>query len=273
MLAREIPSSSEPLPVVGLGTWRTFDPPTITDAALAPIEQTVSVFVEGGGSVIDTSPMYGKAESVAGRVTTKLGVNRELFIATKVWTTGHGQGIRQMEESMRLLDRRQIDLMQIHNLVDWRTHLRTLRDWKAAGRIRYIGITHYEPSSYDALADVIEREPIDFVQLAYSVTVRAAERRVLPVASDRGVAVIVNRPFDGGHLFARASRHPLPPFAQSFGASWPEVLLKFVIAHPAVTCVIPATATPEHMHQNLSAGDGRLPTDRERQKLVEVLES
>jgi diketogulonate reductase-like aldo/keto reductase len=272
MLERQIPSTSEALPVVGLGTWRTFDPLRITDATVAPIERTVAAFERAGGRVIDTSPMYGKAESVVGRVTRSLDLNQRLFIATKVWTTGRDDGVKQMEESMRLLGRTAIDLMQIHNLVDWRTHLPTLREWKASGRIRYIGITHYEPSAYSALAQVIEREQIDFVQLAYSALVRDAERRVLPLAADRGVAVIVNRPFEGGSLVEDVARQPLPAFAQEFGATWAEVLLKFVIAHPAVTCAIPATANVGHLQQNLQAGEGRLPTEGERQQLVELLD-
>jgi len=273
MLERAIPSSSERLPVIGLGTWRTFDPPRITDATLAPIEQTVDAFASAGGRVLDTSPMYGKAESLAGKVTAKLGLNESLFIATKVWTTGRAAGVRQMEESFRLLGRTKLDLMQIHNLVDWRAHMPTLREWKAAGRIRYIGITHYEPSAYSALADVIENERIDFVQLAYSVTVRDAAQRVLPLAAEREVAVIVNRPFEGGGLVSRLARRPLPPFAKDFGASWAEVLLKFVLVHPAVTCVIPATSTSSHLRENLAAGEARLPTPSECRKLVGFLES
>jgi diketogulonate reductase-like aldo/keto reductase len=270
MLERVIPSSGERLPAIGMGTWRTFDPPAITNAALAPIEATVAAFVEAGGHVIDTSPMYGKSEKVVGRVTGNLAVNRELFLATKVWTTGRDAGIRQMEESMRLLGREQLDLMQIHNLVDWRTHLPILREWKASGRVRYIGITHYEPSAYGSLASVIEREPIDFVQLAYSVTVRDAADRVLPLAQDRGVAVIVNRPFEGGELLSRLARQPVPAFARELGTSWGEVLLRFVLAHPAVTCVIPATSSVDHLRDNLRAGEGRLPTPAECEQLIEL---
>lgn len=272
MLDRPIPSSGERLPAVGLGTWRAFDPPKITDATLAPIEGAIATFFKAGGRVIDTSPMYGSAQAIAGRLTLKLGVNRDLFIATKVWTTGRDAGIRQMEESMRLLGRTEIDLMQIHNLVDWRAHLPTLRAWKEAGRIRYVGITHYEPSAYPSLEEVIRQEQVDFVQLAYSATVRAAADRLLPLALERGVAVLVNRPFDGGALFAHVERRPLPPFVQGFGTTWAEVLLKFVLAHPAVTCTIPATATAEHMQANLTGGEGRLPTPRECEQLVEFLE-
>lgn len=273
MLDRTIPSSGERLPAIGLGTWRAFDPPSITDATVAPIRGAVDAFVKAGGRVIDSSPMYGNAQAIAGRVTDELGVNQSLFIATKVWTTGRDAGVRQMEESMRLLGRSRIELMQIHNLVDWRTHLPTLRAWKDAGRIRYIGITHYEPSAYDSLEEVLRQEQLDFVQLAYSATVRAAADRVLPLAADRGVAVLVNRPFDGGALFALVERRPLPAFAQGFGTTWAEVLLKFVLAHPAVTCTIPATATAEHMQANLTGGEGRLPTPKECEQLVAFLES
>lgn len=271
MLERAIPSSSERIPVIGLGTWRTFDPPAVTDAALAPIKDGLATFERGGGRVIDSSPMYGKAEMVAGRLSGELGVNQNLFIATKVWTSGRDAGIRQMEESMRLLDRTQLDLMQIHNLVDWRTHLPTLREWKAAGRIRYIGLTHYHPSAYGSLEDVMRREQIDFVQLAYSVTVRDAAERLLPLAAERGVAVLVNRPFEGGGLLSAILRRPLPPFARAFAAAWSEALLKFVLAHPAVTCAIPATSSHEHMLENLSAGDGRLPTAEECRQLADYV--
>ncbi len=271
MLERTIPSSSEQIPAIGLGTWRTFDPPATTEVALAPIKDALATFVRDGGRVIDSSPMYGKAEMVAGRVSRELAVNQDLFIATKVWTSGRAAGIRQMEESMRLLGRATLDLMQIHNLVDWRAHLPTLREWKAAGRIRYIGITHYEPSAYASLEDVIRREPLDFVQLAYSATVPDAAERLLPLAADRGVAVLVNRPFEGGGLLSRVLRGPLPSFAGAFAATWSEALLKFVLAHPAVTCVIPATATVEHLRENLAAGEGRLPTEQECRTLIASL--
>jgi len=273
MLARIIPSSSERIPAIGLGTWRTFDPPSTSDRLLAPIKESLSTFVSSGGRVIDSSPMYGKSELVVGRLATELGVNSDLFIATKVWTSGRAAGVWQMTESMKLLGRTQVDLMQIHNLVDWRTHLPTLREWKAAGRIRYIGITHYDPSAYAALEDVLRREPLDFVQLAYSATVRAAADRLLPLAADRGIAVLVNRPFEGGGLLSRIVRRPLPPFVRAFAATWSEALLKFVLAHPAVTCVIPATASAEHMRENLAAGEGRLPTEQECRELVSSLSS
>lgn len=273
MLERSIPSSSERIPAVGLGTWRTFDPPSTVDRVTAPIKETLSAFVEAGGRVVDSSPMYGKAEMVLGRLSHELGVNSNLFIATKVWTSGRAAGIWQMTESMKLLGRAQVDLMQIHNLVDWRTQLATLREWKAEGRIRYIGITHYDPSAYATLESVIRSEQLDFVQLAYSATVRDAADRLLPLAADRGVGVLVNRPFEGGGLLSRIAKRALPGFARAFATTWSEALLKFVLAQPAVTCVIPATTSVEHLRDNLAAGDGRLPTEQECRELVSYVSS
>ena len=273
MIERAIPSSSEKIPAIGIGTWRTFDPPSTSERVLAPIRETFSAFVSAGGRVIDSSPMYGKSEMVVGRLSHELGVNANLFIASKVWTSGRAAGVWQMTESMKLLGRTQVDLMQIHNLVDWRTQLPTLREWKAEGRIRYIGITHYDPSAYAALEAVLRSEQVDFVQLAYSATVRDAADRLLPLAADRGVAVLVNRPFEGGGLLSRNVKRALPPFAHAFAATWSEALLKFVLAHPAVTCAIPATASVEHLRDNLAAGDGRLPTDQECRELVSYLSS
>jgi diketogulonate reductase-like aldo/keto reductase len=271
MIERAIPRSDGRLPVIGVGTWRTFDPPSITPETLAPLEATLRVFHNAGGKVIDSSPMYGKSEDVTGRVSKKLGINDELFIATKVWTTGRDAGIKQMEESMRLLGRTRIDLMQIHNLVDWRTHVVTLRDWKEKGRIRYWGITHYEPSAYGDLERVMRQEKPDFVQLAYSIAVRDADRRVFPLASELGIAVLVNRPFDGGDLFSRARRKELPTFVRSFANSWAQAFLKFIIAQPAVTCAIPGTGNPDHMRDNVEGGIGRIPAPDECRELVKFL--
>jgi diketogulonate reductase-like aldo/keto reductase len=271
MLERAIPKSSERLPVIGVGTWRTFDPPAVSAETLAPLEATLRLFHNAGGKVIDSSPMYGKSEDVVGRVTKKLGINADLFIATKVWTTGRTAGIQQMEESMRLLGRPRIDLMQIHNLVDWRTHIGTLRDWKEKGRIRYIGITHYEPSAYGDLERVMRAEKPDFVQLAYSIAVRDAEKRVLPLARELGIAVLVNRPFEGGDLFSRARRKELPTFVRAFAHSWAQAFLKFIIAHPAVTCAIPGTGNPDHLRDNVEAGVGRLPAPDECRELIRFL--
>lgn len=273
MLTRPIPSTKEQLPVVGLGTWQTFDPSSTSPDVLARLEQTLRAFHDAGGRVIDSSPMYGKSEEIVGRLTTKLGLNPSFFIATKVWTTGRDAGVRQMETSMRLLGRQRIELMQVHNLVDWRTHLATLRDWKERGRIKYIGITHYTPSAYDELERVMRSEKPDFVQLAYSIGVRDAEKRLLPLAADLGIAVLVNRPFEGGGLFSHARTKPLPAFVQPFAQSWAQAFLKFILAHSAVTCVIPGTGNPEHMRDNVASGDGRLPTPEECRQLVAVVSS
>ena len=273
MRTRPIPRTNEQLPVVGLGTWQTFDPSSASPDVLARLEQTLRLVHDAGGRVIDSSPMYGKSEEIVGRLTTKLGLNASFFIATKVWTTGRDAGIRQMETSMRLLGRQQIDLMQVHNLVDWRTHIATLRDWKARGRIKYIGITHYTPSAYDELERVMRSEKPDFVQLAYSIGVRDAEQRLLPLAADLGIAVLVNRPFEGGDVFSHARTKSLPAFVQAFAQSWAQAFLKFILAHPAVTCVIPGTGNPDHVRDNLTAGEGRLPTAEECRQFVAAVSS
>ena len=271
MLSRPIPRSGEQLPVVGVGTWQTFDPPEQTPAVLAELEATLRVLVDAGGRVIDSSPMYGQSQRVAGTLSEKLGINSTLFVATKVWTSGEQAGIAQMNASMRELQRTKIDLMQVHNLVDWRTHLATLRRWKEEGRIRYLGVTHYQASAFDELERIVTRERIDFVQLPYSVGYRGAERRLLPAAASAGVAVLVNRPFEGGSLFRNALGTALPESVRAWAASWPQAFLKFVLAHPAVTCVIPGTGNPRHMRDNVQAGVGRLPTEREREELVRAL--
>jgi diketogulonate reductase-like aldo/keto reductase len=213
--------------------------------------------------------MYGKAEAVVGKLLTEMQARDKAFIATKVWTSGEKAGIKQMEASLAKLQAKSIDLMQIHNLVDWRTHLRTLRQWKEKGRIRYIGITHYTTSALDELAAIIRTEPIDFVQFGYSLNVRAAEKRLLPVAAERGVAALVNQPFDSGSLFRQARGKPLPPWAAEFDCtSWAQFFLKYIVSHPAVTCAIPGTAKPEHARDNNAAGLGRLPDEAQRQRMV-----
>jgi diketogulonate reductase-like aldo/keto reductase len=259
ILTRRIPSTGETVPVVGLGTWQTFDVgPSAADRA--PLEEVLAAFVELGGRVVDSSPMYGQSEQVVGDIAAKLGVQQKLFIATKVWTTGKAAGIRQMEDSMRKLRAARIDLMQVHNLVDVETHLATLEDWKRAGRVRYVGVTHYTEGSHDAVARVLASRTLDFVQINYSVGEREAERRLLPLAQERGTAVIANRPFAGGDLFARLRRRPLPAWAAEIDAdSWAQVLLKFVVSHPAVTCAIPATSRVDHLRDNMKAAFGRLP--------------
>ena len=227
---------------------------------------------EAGVRVVDSSPMYGRAEAVVGDLATELKIVDALFVATKVWTSGRDAGVAQMEESLRRLRKPKLDLMQVHNLVDWRTHLATLRGWKQAGRVRYLGVTHYTASAYDELERVLRAEPVDFVQLNYSVAERDAERRLLPLARDRGIAVLANRPFAEGALLRRLTRRALPDWAEGIGcASWAEVLLKFVLSHPAVTCVIPATANVEHLRANMRAGSGPLPDARLRARIVEAI--
>ena len=271
ILQRPIPSSGENIPAIGLGTWRTFDVGP-SAAEREPLGEVLRRFVELGGRVIDSSPMYGTAESVAGDLAAELGVTERLFLATKVWTSGREAGIAQMEQSLRRLRGRRLDLLQIHNLLDWKTHLRTLREWKQAGRVRYVGITHYTASAYEELERVLRAEPLDFVQLNYSLGERQAEQRILPLARERGVAVLVNRPFSEGGLFQRVRGRPLPAGAAELGCeSWAQVFLKWILAHPAVTCVIPATSRPQHLVDNMKAGIGPLPDAAARARLAELV--
>jgi len=265
---RSIPKTSEQLPVVGLGTWQGFDVGK-DPAARAEREEVLRLLFDAGASLIDSSPMYGSAEGVVGDLLAKMKARDKAFLATKVWTWGEEAGVRQMDESFRRFHAEVVDLMQIHNLVDWRTHLRTLRAWKEDGRIRYIGITHYTEAALAELAAIIRKEPVDFVQLPYSLGMRDAEEELLPLAADKGVAVIVNRPFEGGSLFQERRREALPPWAGELGIeSWAQLFLKFVLAHPAVTCVIPGTGKPAHMADNLNAGRGALPDDTMRPQMI-----
>jgi diketogulonate reductase-like aldo/keto reductase len=272
ILARPIPSTGETVPAVGLGTWRSFD--VGADAvARAPLKEVLQRFVELGGRVVDSSPMYGAAESVIGDLAGDLGIGDRLFLATKVWTSGRQAGIAQMEQSARRLRARRLDLMQIHNLLDWRTHLRTLRDDQQAGRLRYLGVTHYTASAYDELERVLRSEPIDFVQVNYSLGEREAARSILPLARDRGIAVLVNRPFASGNLFQRVRGAPLPPWAAEVGCeSWAQVFLKWILADPAVTCVIPATSRAQHLVDNMRAGIGALPDETGRKRMAAALD-
>ena len=271
VLTRAIPSTGEAIPAVGLGTWQTFDVGG-SASAREPLREVLRRFVELGGRVIDSSPMYGAAERVAGDLAAELKIVDQLFVATKVWTSGRDAGVAQMEQSSRLLRKPRLDLMQIHNLVDWRTHLATLREWKQAGRIRYLGITHYTASAYDELERVLRGERVDFVQLNYSLGEREAERRILPLARERGVAVLVNRPFAEGNLFGRVRGQTLPSWAAEFDcASWAQFFLKWILAHPAVTCVIPATSKPEHLADNMKAGVGALPDAATREKMTALI--
>lgn len=267
-LARPIPSSGEALPVIGLGTWQTFDVGP-SPAQRAPLAEVLRSFLELGGRLVDSSPMYGRSEEVVGELTASLGARERLFVATKVWTEGARAGIAQMEDSMRKLRADPIDLMQVHNLVDVDTHLDTLRDWKQAGRVRYVGVTHYTAGAHQAVARLIAMRPVDFVQINYSVGEREAERRLLPLARERRVAVIVNRPFGGGALLGRLRSRPLPAWAAEIGCtSWAQLLLKFVIAHPAVTCAIPATSRVAHLRDNMAAGRGSLPDEGLRARIA-----
>ena len=259
MQTRPIPSSGEALPVIGCGTYVGFDVGANSDKlkALADVVRTLR---DAGGKVFDTSPMYGRAEAVLGELLAAAPDPKRTFVATKVWTRGRQAGITQMERSFALLKSKRIDLMQVHNLVDWETHLATLRRWKQDGRIRYLGVTHYTASSYDDLEAVMRKETLDFVQLNYSLDDRAAERKLLPLAADRGIAILVNLPFGGGGLLRRLANRPLPNWAGEMGCNtWAQILLKFVLAQPAVTWVIPGTGNPAHMAENCRAGTGLLP--------------
>ena len=268
MLTRLIPQSREPLPVIGVGTWQTFDiapSPSEMDAR----RQVLQLLFDAGGRVIDSSPMYGRAEQVVGALLADMQARDKAFIATKVWTSGAAAGIAQMQASSAKLRAPVIDLMQVHNLVDWRTHLKTLRAWKEQGKLRYIGITHYTDPALDDLAAIVRAEPIDFVQFGYSIASRAAEARLLPLCAEKGVAVLVNQPFDSGALFRQVRGKVLPEWAAELDcASWSQFFLKYIVGHPSVTCAIPGTARPEHMKDNLGAGLGRLPDAGERRRMA-----
>jgi aryl-alcohol dehydrogenase-like predicted oxidoreductase len=259
MHTRPIPSTGALLPVIGCGTWLGFD--VGARPAEVPVRgQVLAALFGAGGTVVDSSPMYGSAEQVVGELLQEQGARDKAFLATKVWTTGKQAGIDQMERSMSLLRTRHIELMQVHNLQDWRTHLPTLREWKAQGRISYIGVTHYTEAGHPELEQVLRAEPLDFVQFNYSIASRAAEQRLLPLAAERGVAVLVNLPFGGGEVLSGLRGKPLPGWATQIGChDWNQVLLKFVLSQSAVTCVIPGTSNPEHMRTNAQAGYGEIP--------------
>jgi aryl-alcohol dehydrogenase-like predicted oxidoreductase len=272
LLMRSIPSTGEMIPAIGLGTSGPFEVGT-DEAARAPLREVLRAFFLAGASLIDTSPMYSTAEAVLGDLL-RPEQQAKAFIATKVWTPGSGRaaeqkGIEHMQRSMELLKHPRIELMQVHNLVDLDAHLKTLRRWKAEGRIKYMGVTHYTASSYPDLISIIEREKLDFVQFNYSVVTREAERRLLPLCADRGVAVIINRAFEDGNLFTKVQGKPLPPWAAEIGAkSWAQVFLKFVLAHAAVTCVIPATGKTRNLVDNLGAATGKLPDHKQRAQII-----
>lgn len=268
MIKRVIPSTQEALPVIGLGTARTFDISS-AQGIPQPLREVMRLFVAHGGRIVDSSPMYGTAEAVVGNLSRDLGITDELFLATKVWTSGRKAGIQQMRQSMALLHTDQIDLMQVHNLVDTQTHLRTLKDWKAQQRVRYIGVTHYLVEAHDELMKIINTENIDFVQFNYNILTRAAEKRLLPLCAERGVAVVVNEPFDNGALFEIVDGNELPLWTAEFDCrSWAQFFLKYIASHPAVTCVIPATSDPQHLVDNMQAMYGLLPDATMRARMA-----
>lgn len=268
MQTRPIPSSGVAVPVVGVGTWRGFDVGA-NAASRARLTEVLEALFAAGGRVIDSSPMYGSSEEVTGDLLAAMGRQRDAFVATKVWTSGRDAGRAQMEASMRLLRDDRIELMQIHNLMDWRTHLPTLRAWKAEGRLQHIGITHYRRDAHAELARVLKAQPFDMVQLNYSIDDRSAEQDLLPLAQARGVGVLVNLPFGGGGLLRRVRAMPLPGWAAEIGCdTWAQVLLKFVLSHPAVTCVIPGTGRPAHMRENAKAGVGAMPDAALRARMI-----
>ncbi|RME34904.1 MAG: aldo/keto reductase [Gammaproteobacteria bacterium] len=270
-IRKPIPSSGETLPVIGLGTSRVFDV-SGSGAALDGLLEVLAALAAFDNAMIDTSPMYGEAERVVGELLPRLNRPVRFFLATKVWTRGREAGIAQMDRSFRLLGAKVIDLMQIHNLLDWRTHIGTLREWKAAGRIRYLGITHYREDAHDDLMRVMRELPdLDFLQVNYSLLEPAAERRLLPLARERGVAVIANRPFGRGAWFRRTRGRPLPEWVQEAGiGSWAQFALKWIVSHPAITCAIPATAKARHMLDNLQAARGSLPDEAMRRRMREL---
>lgn len=275
LIQRRIPKSKsgDALPVVGIGTYQTFDVGTRAPE-LAELKQVLLDFAAAGGTVLDSSPMYGEAERVVGDLTQELGTREKYFFATKVWTSGQQAGVRQMEQSLKLMRTARMDLMQIHNLLDLDAHTRTLRDWKASGKIRYMGITHYHAGAHAELEKLIKTNTYDTVQFNYSMTEREAEARLLPACADAGVAVIINRPFAQANLFGRVKGKALPPWCADFDCnSWAQFFLKYLLGHPAVTCVIPGTRRVTHLADNLRAGMGRLPDAAQRKRMLEYFQT
>jgi diketogulonate reductase-like aldo/keto reductase len=272
MLQRAIPASGEKLPVIGLGSWLQFDVGTASDER-QPLMEVLKLMLEKGGKVIDASPMYGNAEQVIGDLTTASGVADKYFYATKVWTRGEQNGIKQMQQSMQRMRRGTIDLMQVHNLSDWQTHLKTLNKWKAEGKIRYTGVTHYTASMHKELEVIVRQRLVDFVQFNYSIRVRNAEKSLLSAAKDHGVAVVINEPFDSGNLFSLVKGKALPEWAKAYDInSWAQYFLKYIISHPAVNCAIPGTSNPKHLVDNMMAGYGKLPDESTRKRMVDHLD-
>jgi len=268
---RVIPATGEKIPVVGLGTWQVFDVGDLPNER-GPLKEVLRRFVQLGGKVIDSSPMYGRAEAVIGDLADELHLQEKLFFATKVWTTGKEAGIESMERSLQRFRVSRLDLMQVHNLVDLDTQLATMRAWKEQGRIRYLGITHYVDSAFPEVEKIVRREKLDFLQINYSISDRAAEERLLPLARERGVATLINRPFASGDLFSRLRAKPLPEWAAEFDCkSWAQFLLKWILGNEAVACAIPATGNVKHLEDNMAAGIGRLPDAKMRARMVEYV--
>ena len=272
-IQRAIPSSGELLPVIGLGTWISFDIGDDIDARPQRLK-VLQAFFEHGGGMIDSSPMYGSAEYVLGGLRKNIPAARKLFAASKVWTLGKQRGVEQMEASRKFWGVPRFDLMQVHNLLDWEAHLETLSAWKREGRIRYLGVTTSHGRRHDEMERIMRKVPLDFVQFTYNLADREAEQRLLPLARERRIAVIANRPFQHGDLFSRVKGKPLPTWAREFDCdNWAQFFLKFVVAHPAVTCAIPATRQPAHLVENMGAGVGRLPDAKTRQRMIQYFES
>ncbi len=270
---RAIPSSEEKLPIIGLGTWLTFDVGASPEA-LKVRQQVLLEMHKLGGKVIDSSPMYGSSEATVGKVSAALDSQNSFFYATKVWTSGKQQGIDQMNSSLKKMRRSTMDLMQIHNLVDWQTHVKTLRAWKEAGKIRYWGLTHYVDSAHGTLEKIIRQEKPDFVQFNYSILSRHAEKSLLITCQQNKTAVIINQPYDSGSLFRKVKGQSLPDWSADYDIkSWGQYFLKFILSHEAVTCAIPGTSKPHHVIDNMMAGYGALPNTSGREKMVSYLKS
>jgi len=270
MVKRMIPSSQELLPVIGLGTSRVFDVEP-KEALLGIRKKILEILIMNGGSMIDTSPMYGMAEEITGIITKELNINNEFFFATKVWTNGDAEGKKQISSSFKKINTAKIDLIQIHNLKDWKTHIKTLRELKDEGKIKYIGITHYKASAFDAMENIIKKESIDFAQFNYSLGEREAENRLLPLCQDMNIATIINRPFMRGKLFKEVKNKALPDWSRDFNInSWAQYFLKFILANPAVTNIIPATSKPKNMIDNVMGGYSPIPEKRLQERMMEI---
>lgn len=272
IIQRVIPSSGEKVPVIGMGTWLTFD--NDSQESRLNLIKVLQTFFNAGGSLIDTSPMYGYAERLLGELLPMVENKDKFFSATKVWILGKEHGIEQMQNSIHYIGMDGLDLIQVHNLLDWKLHLKTLRKWKDEGLIRYIGVTTSHGRRHDELEKIIKSEPLDFVQLTLNLNNRETEKRLLPLAAEHGIAVIINRPFEGGNLFNYVKGRELPAWASEFEIHhWSQFFLKYIISNPNVTCAIPATSKVGHMKENMAAAYGALPDERYRKKMIRVFDA